>query len=123
MDDDLIDSDALGADELASEPVHIKALGGSVRVQALDLVQRLGVERRMLALRTQAEAHGKPTEDAWLAMVPEVLEACVFDKAGRPVKSAAAWRRWGSKHLTEAVQLFNAAWRVSGMDGGEAEKN
>ncbi len=123
MDNDLIDSDALGADELASEAVPVPALGGSVRVQALDLVQRLGVERRMVALRTQADKSGSPTEDAWLALVPDVLEACVFDKAGRPVKSAAAWRRWGSKHLTEAVQLFNAAWRVSGMDGGDAEKN
>ena len=110
---ELIDSDALAADDLDTEVVSIAALGGAVRVQALDLVQRLAFERRMVALRTAAEADKRPGEDAWLEMVPEILELCVLDKNARPVKSAARWRRWGSKHLAESVQLFNVAWRFS----------
>ena len=112
---DLIDSDLLGPDELDSEEVPVAALGGSVRVQSMDLVQRLSYEHRQRDLVKDSAAKGKADGNAWLAMVPEVLEICVLDKAGRPVKSAARWRRWGAKHMGEAVMLFNTAWRLSGM--------
>lgn len=115
----LINSDLLEPDELNTEDVTVEALGGEVRCRALDMVERLVFERRMVELRKSSSSD----DNAWMSMVPEVLETCVHDAKNRPVKSALGWRKWGSKHLTESVQLFNVIWRLSGMSGEDAEKN
>ena len=116
----LIDSDALPLDdELDTEEVSVPALGGDVMVRGMDLVERLRIEQRVRDLN----ATPGQVNDSFLELVPGVLELCVLDAKRRPVKTAGRWRAWGGKHRTEAVQLFNVAWRLSGMDIGGAEKN
>lgn len=119
----LIDSDLLEADELETEDVTVAALGGEVRVRSFDLVERLTFESRVAEVRKKAAADGVTVENPWLPLVPEVLEICVLDVNGRPVKSAARWRKWGAKHLSVSVHMFNTVWRLSGMSSGvDAEK-
>lgn len=121
---DLIDSDKLPLDEeLETEEVEVAALGGAVLVRGLDLVQRLHLEQRIEKLRKPAGESEELGDAEFLEIIPGVLEICVLDARKRPVKDARRWRIWGGKHLSEAVQLFNVAWRLSGMDLASAEKN
>ncbi|MGK2897208.1 MAG: hypothetical protein ACSLE9_00775 [Burkholderiaceae bacterium] len=116
-----IKSGELAQPELATETVAVEPLGGDVRVRAMLLSERLGMERRLVRLRKEAGDKGAADENSWLAVVPDVLELCVLDADKRPVFSRSAWENFGASHLGVAVQLFNVAWRLSGMAGDEGD--
>lgn len=105
---------------LPFEDVPCEPLGGAVRVQALDLVQCLTIEARIVELRSKAPDAG---EAAAYPVMPEVLALCVVGKKGTPVYSVQRWRNFGVKHKSVALELFNTAWRLSGMSGADAKKN
>jgi hypothetical protein len=114
-----IKSDGLTPPELATETVAVEALGGDVRVRAMLLSERLGMEQRITRLRKEASDKGGTEDSNWLAIVPDVLALCVLDGSNRPVFSKARWENWGAVNLAASVQLFNVAWRLSGL-GGES---
>lgn len=120
-----IKSDGLPAPELATETVTVEALGGDVRVRSMSLSERLAMEQRLAIMRRKAAAESDTDangaqEIAWLAVVPEVLTLCVVDGDNRPVFSKAKWEFFGASNLPVCVQLFNTAWRLSGL-GSESE--
>lgn len=108
------------APELDFEDVPCPPLGGTVRVQAMDLEQRLMIEARVQQLRAK---HADAGESAAYPIIPEVLAMCVVGRRGSPVHTARRWRVLGSKHQALVLQLFNTAWRLSGMSGEDAKKN
>ena len=115
-----IKSDALAPPELATETVAVEALGGDVRVRSMSLSERLAMEQRIVRLRKETADQGSTEHTSWLAIVPDVLTICVLDGDNRPVFSKAKWEAFGAANLTVCVQLFNAAWRLSGL-GGESD--
>lgn len=114
-----IKSDGLTPPELATETVAVEALGGDVRVRAMLLSERLGMEQRITRLRSASSDKSAAEETNWLAIVPDVLALCVLDGSNRPVFSKTKWENWGSVNFASSVQLFNVAWRLSGL-GGES---
>lgn len=117
---DLVDEDNVPDFPLAFEDVPCPPLGGSVRVQALDLEQGLAMEARIKALIAKAPEAG---DAAVYPVIAELLHVCVVGKKGRPVKSIQRWRNFGAAHNQLAITLFNTAWRLSGMSGEDAKKN
>lgn len=116
-----VKSKGIAQPDLAEEAVTVEPLGGDVRVRAMLLSERLAMERRLIRLRKEAGESGAADETSWLSIVPDVLEICVLDGDRRPVFSRAAWEHFGASHIGVAVQLFNVAWRLSGMAGDESE--
>ena len=115
-----IKSDGLPAPELATETVTVEALGGDVRVRSMSLSERLSMEQRIVRLRKETADHDSSEHTGWLAIVPDVLTLCVLDGDNRPVFSKTKWEAFGAANLTICVQLFNTAWRLSGL-GSESE--
>lgn len=120
MSADLVLEAEVPAPALPFEDIPCEPLGGAVRVQSMDLAQRLGIEARVQSLRAKNPDAG---EAACYAVIPEVLAMCVVGRKGSPVYTAQRWRIFGAQHQALALQLFNAAWRLSGMSGEDAKKN
>lgn len=116
----LITATAAPAPELAFEDVDCPPLGGAVRVQALWLSQRLGIEGKIARLRTK---NPEDPDSALYAAIPELLAIAVVDVQGNPVYSRNRWEVFGANHTALALELFNTAWRLSGMSGEDAKKN
>ena len=108
------------APELASEEIDCPPLGGSVKVRALWLSQRLSLEQRIGKLRTK---HADEPDAAVYAVIPDLLAIAVVDGKDQPVYSRTRWEIFGANHTALALELFNTAWRLSGMSGDDAKKN
>lgn len=117
---DLVSEADIPAPVLPFEDVPCPPLGGAVRVQALDLSQRLVLEARIAKLRAK---HADEGDAAAYPIIPEVLALCVVGRKGNPVYSVQRWKVFGAQHQAVALQLFNTAWRLSGMSGEDAKKN
>lgn len=108
------------APELASEDIDCPPLGGSVKVRALWLSQRLAIEGRIARLRTKFP---DDPDAAVYAVIPELLAITVVDAKDQPVYSSQRWEIFGANHTAMALELFNTAWRLSGMSGADTKKN
>ena len=117
---ELVDEAGVPEPDHPFEDVACEPLGKAVRVRALDLPQRLGVESRLNALRKARPDDG---DAAAYPIIPEVLAICVVGKAGNAVYTAHRWRLFGVKHHAIALELFNTAWRLSGMSDDQTKKN
>lgn len=100
---------ATPAPSLPEETVSVPELHGEVLVRGLMLKDRLAI----------ALADGYERMAAMLA-------ACVFahDDKGMPVPlyTAEEWERFGSRHYTAAINLWDVTRRLSDMEGEAAEK-
>lgn len=117
---DLVAEADVPAPALPFEDVPCPPLGGAVRVQAMDLPQRLAMEARVKKLCTKNPDDG---DAAAYPIIPEVLALCVVGRKGNPVYTVQRWRVFGAQHQALALELFNTAWRLSGMSGEDAKKN
>jgi hypothetical protein len=117
---DLVNESEVPAPALPFEDIECAPLGGMVRVQSLDLLQRLTIEARAQALRSKNVDLG---DAAAYPLIPEVLAMCVVGRKGTPIHTAHRWKLFGAQHQALALQMFNAAWRLSGMSGDDAKKN
>ena len=106
--------------ELPFEDVPCPPLGGTVRVRALWLSQRLALEQRIVKLRNK---HADEPDAAVYAVIPDLLAIAVVDAKDQPVYSRTRWEIFGAIHTAIALELFNTAWRLSGMSGEDAKKN
>lgn len=99
---------------LAREVVQVPALGGDVVVVELSLQARLDFERVLRDHRGVADVH---------AMVPHLLAATVRIDGDEPLYSVEQWQAFGARHSAVAIELFNAAMRLSGFNGEDETKN
>lgn len=95
---------------LPKEAVQVDELGGEVVVRGLLLRERL-------AIFSNTEAGEK------FAHVGELLAATVMDADGLQVYTAQEWDEFGTKHFSAAMQLFQVARRLSGIDAEVSQKN
>jgi hypothetical protein len=103
------------APSLPEEVVTVSELGGDVLVRGLDLGARMH-------LAHQLKDKSRPTSKDFGHLAP-LLEMSVLDADGEQIFTAAEWAAWGAKHLAAAVKLWDVAWRLSDLDGKQAEKN
>ena len=106
---------------LPKETVEVEALGGEVVVRGLLLVELLGVQSRIAALH--AANKGGDMAASVSAIVPDVLALCVLDADGASLFDQTQWQIWGGQHQGQALNLFNIAWRLSGMNRAATAKN
>jgi len=102
--------------ELAREVIRVEALGGEVAVLELDLGARLEFESALAASR-------KSGKSLVSAMVPQLLALCVVGDDGEPLFTVKQWQAFGARHRDTAIELFNAAMRLSGFDAEANAKN
>lgn len=102
--------------ELAREVIAVPALGGEVAVVELDLGGRLEFEAQLAATR-------KSGKGLVSAMVPQLLAMTVVGEEGEPLFDVKQWQAFGARHRDTAIELFNAAMRLSGFDAAENAKN
>lgn len=95
---------------LPKETVDVPELGGEVVVQGLRLRERLAI----FADREGAQK---------FAHVGELLAAVVVDGAGEPIFTAEEWDEFGSKNYAAAINLFQVARRLSGLEVEVQQKN
>lgn len=105
---------------LPFEEVDCPPLGDAVKVRALKLTQRLALENRVSALRAKNPDNA---ESATYAVIPELLTIAVVDGKDQPVYSIDRWEVFGANHPALTLELFNVAWRLSGMSGEEQKKS
>lgn len=102
--------------ELAREVISVPALGGDVAVVELDLGARLEFEAMV--------ANTRKTDKALvIAMVPQLLAISVVGEEGEPLFTVKQWQAFGARNRDAAIELFNAAMRLSGFDAAENAKN
>lgn len=106
---------------LPKQSVEVEPLGGEVVVRGLLLVELLGVQQRIATLH-QAAGGGDHAASV-SEIVPDVLALCVLDADGVSLFSRAEWQIFGGQHQAAALNLFNVAWRLSGMDRAGTAKN
>ena len=92
---------------LPTEIVDVPAIGGSVRVQGMNLPQLLAFRARS---RRAAEPVADETPQAAAErvsgeMIPALLAECVVLDDGAPVYSAAEWAIFGTQHPGDALAL------------------
>lgn len=92
-----------------AEAVHVDELGGEVIVRGLLLSERLEI----------AAGRGESRFDG----VPKLLALTVVDADQVPIFSVQEWEAFGARHFEAAWKLFTVSQRISGMGGGDAEKN
>jgi hypothetical protein len=116
----VVSAKELPAPTLPFEEVPCEPLGGAVRVRALLLSQRLAMESKVSSLRAK---HPDNPEEATYIVIPEMLSIAVVDAKDQPIYSVHRWEVFGAQHTALALELFNVAWRLSGMSGEAAKKN
>lgn len=99
---------------LPEEVVPVPELGGDVLVRGLNLAQRMTLSH---AFRT------KPDAFVDFGHLTPLLALTVLDADDQPLFTEAEWAAWGAKNTAAAVHLWDVAWRLSDLDGKEAEKN
>ena len=109
----------VAAPVLPKETIEAPALGGEVVVRGLLLSERLAIQKRITTLsKQQADGAGDVH-----AILPVLLAICVLDADGFPVFDHDQWQAFGASHASQAIALFNAAWRLSGFDVEAEAKN
>lgn len=103
------------APSLPEEVVTVPELGGDVLVRGLDLGARM-------SLAHQLKDKSRPTSKDFGHLAP-LLEMSVLDADGEQLFTSDEWASWGAKNLAAAVNLWDVAWRLSDLDGKQAEKN
>lgn len=106
---------------LPKQSVEVEVLGGEVVVRGLLLVELLGIQNRIAQLH-QANSGGDHAASV-SEIVPDVLALCVLDADGVSLFSREEWQVFGGQHQASALNLFNIAWRLSGMDRAGTAKN
>lgn len=106
---------------LPKQTVEVEALGGEVVVRGMLLVELLGVQSRIADLHKANQAGDMAASVS--AIVPEVLSMCVLDADGVSLFDQHQWQIWGGQHQAAALNLFNVAWRLSGMGRTGTAKN
>jgi hypothetical protein len=104
----LLKKSDIAAPTLHEEVVEVAELGGQVIVRGLYLHERLE-----LALR----------DKDGMRRIAQMLALCVLDADRAPLWSAEEWTLFGGRHCEAALNLWEIAKRLSGMDGEGAEKN
>jgi hypothetical protein len=100
---------------LPEEVVSVPELGGDVLVRGLGLAERMALSQEFKATTgriTRSFGHLAP-----------LLSASVLDADDEPLFTSAEWEAFGAKHYAAAMNLWDIAWRLSDLDGKEAEKN
>jgi hypothetical protein len=103
------------APTLPEEVVPVPELGGDVLVRGLDLGARM-------SLAHQLKDKSRPTSRDFGHLAP-LLALSILDGDGEQIFTADEWAAWGAKNLAAAVNLWDVAWRLSDIDGKQAEKN
>ena len=80
------------------------------------LDERMAFRARMAKLRD-------PDDESVFAAIQDLLSLSVVDADNCPVYTKARWRLWGAAHESAAIDLFNAAMRLSGLSGDDTKKN
>jgi hypothetical protein len=101
---------------LPEEVVSVPELGGEVLVRGLDLKQRMTLSH---SFRT------KPDAFVDFGHLAPLLALTVLDADDQPLFTEAEWAAWGSTNERQqaACRLWDVAWRLSDLDGKQAEKN
>ncbi len=99
---------SLPVPRVQKETVEVAALGGEVVVYGLGLADKLRFAT---------------WEGPRFSQMCEGLAVAVRDASGDPLWDAAAWDAWGGQHLEDALKLWQAVERVSGMSEAQVEKN
>ena len=86
---------------LPKETVELSALNGEVIVQALTLSQRI-------RLFEQSRDRG--------VVLADLLELTVVDAKGDPIYTHQQWELFGARHFNEALNLYQVASKLSGLD-------
>lgn len=102
------------APTLPEELVPVPALGGDVLVRGLDLGARLALSHQH---RT------KPGMTADFKHLAPLLAMTVLDADDQPLFTEQQWEAWGAQNMEQALHLWDIAWRLSDLDGKQAEKN
>lgn len=110
---------AVAAPTVPKETIEVPALGGEVIVRGLLLTERLASQNQMVALRKAQADHTGDLN----AIIPVLLALCVLDADSLPLWTQDQWQAFGARHPAQAVELFNAAWRLSGFDEAAQAKN
>lgn len=90
--------------------VSVPELGGDVMVRPITLSERL-------SLGDQIRDHPNVN-----VIYPALLERAVVDADGLPLFTFAQWEAFGAQHTERALELFNAAFDLAGMNKDAAEK-
>ena len=104
----MITREQVKAFKLPEEVLEVPALGGSVIVRGMGFGEMMKF------------ASGLSEGD--VAHVARLLAATVFLGDGEPLYSAAEWEAFGASHSADMVVVYNAAIRLSGLNGEAAEK-
>ena len=95
---------------LPKEAVQVDELGGEVIVRGLLLRERLAI-------------FSNSVNGDKFAHVGELLEATVLDADGLQVYTAREWDEFGTRNFGAAMNLFQVARRLSGIDAEVSQKN
>lgn len=95
---------------LPKETVDVPALGGEVIVRGLMLSERLTIATAL-------------TQEDKLRLVPLLLSKTVMDAEGQQVFTEAEWETFGTRYLDSAMNLFDVARRLSGMEEESLKKS
>lgn len=129
---DFINARDLAPPVLPFERVDCEALGGAVKVRSLGLAERRVFQRTVERLREEQygseeaarlATHKGDGEVVVYKAMAHLLAATVVDGADQPVYSVAGWNTFGRLHESTVFELFDIAWRISGLSGDEAKKN
>ncbi len=125
---------------LAREIVAVPSLGGDVIVVELMLEDRLefdnalAAQRRgrggvfafipqLLAMAVLVEDDPAKPPPAVAAAAPPAVDEPAEPPVEVPLYTAAQWRTWGARNRDAAVDLFNRAMKLSGLDADHNAKN
>jgi hypothetical protein len=102
---------------IAREAFTMPDGSGDVFVVAMRLTERLALRREVAACKP------KDDDEALEHTLPRLLGRAVVDADGKPVFTAQEWADWSATYPTAALELFNAASRLSSLTRQVAEKN
>jgi hypothetical protein len=93
------------APTLPEETVDVQELGGEIIVRGLLLKDKLSLSLR--------DDYGR---------VAAMLAVCVVDAERQPVFTEEQWEAYGAQHFSSAMNLWDIAQRLSGMNLEGAKK-
>jgi hypothetical protein len=110
----LIRKSDVRAPSLPEEVISVPELNGDVIVRGLTLGARMALSQRF---------RDKPKSGHGFDHISSLLSLSVLDADGEPIFTTQEWEAWGAVNTTAAINLWDVAWRLSDMDGKQAEKN
>lgn len=98
---------------LPQERLHlVPELGGEVIVRPLLLSDRLALAQRSMV-------DGQVKEFKHIAAL---LASAIVDANHEPLFTVEQWETWGSANMRAALDLWDAAWEMSGLDPAVSKK-